>query len=984
MKNREGKSRSPGINGYRLIFLVVWTCCIAASLAWNIAHQRKAILSLARMRAELTLKKDITYRKWVSSKGGVYVPVSTTEPNPYLKVPDRDIVSREGHYLTLINPAYMTRQVNDMAKEVGFDFGHITSLKPIRPENFPDEWEKKALKDFEKGKKEVFGMDSISGSEYFRFMRPFVVESSCLKCHAVQGYKIGDIRGGISSAIFMRPMYVIERRVRVQLSLAHVIIWILGFAGILFATNRLSAQMEQTRALERQSGIERDRAGSYLNIAAEIILSLDAGGKITLLNDSGYRLLGHEIGTLNGKNWFDTCLPDKERQEIAEYFNKLKQGETDEMIREGLVILKDGTERLILWRNAVLRDDAGRFIGTLSSGEDITERKRAEAVLRGSEKRFRSLFENMLEGFAYCKMLYEDGAPVDFIYLDVNAAFEILTGLKDVAGKKVSEVIPGIRDSDPGLFEIYGRVALTGEPESLEMYVDALKMWFSISVYSPEKEYFVTVFDVITVRKWMEQMLAENEARLRTLVQTIPDLIWLKDPEGVYLSCNPTFERFFGASEEEIVGKTDYDFVDRELADFFREKDRMAMAAGGPSINEEWITFADDGHRALLETIKTPMTDKDGRLIGVLGIARDITERRFAEEALHESDERYRFIADNMTEGIVYTDMGMNIKFITPSVVERSGYTLEELGLIPLERRFTEESYARLMKAASENYAPEKLSDPGCVITIDIELENIRKDGSRYWSGTIFKVIRDAEGHPVGILGVGRDITKRKHAEEHIRLLLSEKELLLKEVHHRIKNNMVMIAGLLKLQASRLSEPGGVKALDESRNRVISMAAMYDLLYRTSDFRYVNVRDYIDRIIDGITKSLPAIAGVTVESQVEDFIMDSKILFPIGIIINELVTNAYKYAFPDGRTGTITVSMSQLPENHVEISVRDNGAGIPESFDINGQTGFGMKLVTLLVKQIEGTLECVRGGGTLFRISFQYTVGEGHAVVADG
>lgn len=135
----------------------------------------------------------------------------------------------------------------------------------------------------------------------------------------------------------------------------------------------------------------------------------------------------------------------------------------------------------------------------------------------------------------------------------------------------------------------------------------------------------------ITERKRMTRSLAESELRLRTLIQTIPDLIWLKDGDGVYLTCNPMFERFFGAPEGEIVGRTDYDFVDREMADLFREHDRKAMALGGPSSNEEWITFADDGRRALLSTVKTPMYDGEGNLVGVLGIARDITELRNAE-----------------------------------------------------------------------------------------------------------------------------------------------------------------------------------------------------------------------------------------------------------------------------------------------------------------------------------------------------------------
>lgn len=141
----------------------------------------------------------------------------------------------------------------------------------------------------------------------------------------------------------------------------------------------------------------------------------------------------------------------------------------------------------------------------------------------------------------------------------------------------------------------------------------------------------------ITARKRSENALIISENRLYTLVHTIPDLIWSKDSEGIYLSCNPMFERFFGAKETDIVGKSDYDFIDCQLADFFRENDRKAMAAGKPTSNEEWIFFADDGHMACLETIRAPMYDVQNKLIGILGIGRDITERKYAEKELIEA-----------------------------------------------------------------------------------------------------------------------------------------------------------------------------------------------------------------------------------------------------------------------------------------------------------------------------------------------------------
>ncbi|MFA7402564.1 MAG: PAS domain-containing protein [Pelobacteraceae bacterium] len=229
----------------------------------------------------------------------------------------------------------------------------------------------------------------------------------------------------------------------------------------------------------------------------------------------------------------------------------------------------------------------------------------------------------------------------------VNKAMADRCGVapENLVGRKCYEVVHGL--SQPLAGCPHAKVLLDGQAHSAEIEEPRCNGVFDVTVSPLTAEEGRVIASVhimrdVTSHKQAARLLAENEIRLRTLVQTIPDLVWLKDVDGVYLACNRMFERFFGAGEADIIGKTDYDFVDRELADFFREHDRKAMAAGEPSNNEEWITFADDGQQALLETIKTPMRDSNGRLIGVLGIARDITERKQAEENSLEMERKYQ------------------------------------------------------------------------------------------------------------------------------------------------------------------------------------------------------------------------------------------------------------------------------------------------------------------------------------------------------
>lgn len=253
----------------------------------------------------------------------------------------------------------------------------------------------------------------------------------------------------------------------------------------------------------------------------------------------------------------------------------------------------------------------------------------------------------------------------------------------------------------------------------------------------------------------LEQRVSERTSHLHTLVNTMPDIVWLKDQDGIYLSCNQRFEQFFGVPESEIIGKTDYDFVDRELADFFRENDRKAMEAGGPSRNEELITFASDGHLEYVETVKTPMFAPDGHLIGVLGIARDITRLKQASDEIQRRADEWQATFDALPDPLMIIDRDYRI-------LQANRAALEKLQMTPEEALATTSCMACIDKAdAPPEYCPQArtLQDMKSHV---VELP-VQRFGGHYIVSTT--PIIDADGNYQASVYLAYDITERKKAE---------------------------------------------------------------------------------------------------------------------------------------------------------------------------------------------------------------------------
>lgn len=282
---------------------------------------------------------------------------------------------------------------------------------------------------------------------------------------------------------------------------------------------------------------------------------------------------------------------------------------------------------------------------------------------------------------------------------------------------------------------------------------------FSTSNIESDKS-FIEVIRNITDKKKTASALEKSEAKLNTLIETLPDLVWLKDKKGVYLSCNAKVERLIGVKKGDILGKNDYDFFDKELADSFRANDQAAADAGKPRINEEEIVYADDGHKEVVETIKTPMFDSDGDLIGVLGIARDITERKKMERALKDNSDRFIRWQESNFIGIVHVRANGEIVEANNTLLDMLGYSRQDLidGVLDWAKLTPDEFLGLDEKALIE------ASEKG--YWTPFEKEYFHKDGHRvpvHVGGSAFQ--SDNDQYIIFII----DLTEREQQEEQLR-----------------------------------------------------------------------------------------------------------------------------------------------------------------------------------------------------------------------
>ncbi|HPF07422.1 MAG TPA: PAS domain S-box protein, partial [Spirochaetota bacterium] len=354
---------------------------------------------------------------------------------------------------------------------------------------------------------------------------------------------------------------------------------------------------------------------------------------------------------------------------------------------------------------------------------------------------------------------------------------------------------------------------------------------------------------------------------------------------------------------------------------------------------------------------KDNYNNKDALIVRTfMANVQSVIDRKMSDSALKDSEKKLKILMNATTDGAFLMDKNGVILEANSTLAARFGKKIEELDGLNIYSVLPEnlvESRRIIIDKVISTCEPAHFEDERNGIMLE---------------SNVYPII-DSTGEVSTVAVFSRDITERKRSETEIKSLLEQKEMLLREVHHRIKNNMNTVAGLLKLQSLSIEEPAAIEALNDARGRVQNMMLIYDRLYRSADYKNLNVKDYFENLVNEIIKLFPNHSKVNVVKKIDDFKLDSKVLFTMGIMINELITNTFKYAFDETDNPELAFSLS-FNDGRVSFAVKDNGPGLPDNVKTGNRNGFGLNLVSSLAEQLEGEMVFGDTPGTEIKVSF--------------
>ena len=646
---------------------------------------------------------------------------------------------------------------------------------------------------------------------------------------------------------------------------------------------------------------------------------------------------------------------------------------------DGTNIIVKSKGRLIPYGNRTIR------ISVLS---DITDQKENEKNLKQSEERYRHLFENNLAAVFRSEV---DGGLVE-----LNQAFAYVfgyTSVEELKKAKAQNLYFSLHDRERYLSELKKQ----GFVKNLQLRMkkrDGSEIWIMENVQLVKdsktgKEFIEGTLIDITETKRMQQSLQEREENYKSLIEHMPDGILIHDEKGETLFANPAALSMIGISSlNEVAEKNLFGYVLPEYHEKIRgRKDATHQGIDTPFMEIKLRRI--DGTVIEVE-IKTNRINYHGRkAVEVVlhdsslqrqlereqmryqleeesnrELKREIAAHIRTRQRLNANQKYIRLLIDSSLDMIYASDQNGNITEFNTAAQKTFGYSPDEVMGNHFSVLFSDKGYAEKIA--------QLIFEDGNYMG---EAEQQKKDGITFPAYISASLLKNEKGEIIGAMSISRDITRIKEAEEQLKKSVHEKEILLKEIHHRVKNNMQVISSILKLQSAYVKDEKTVELLNECRNRISSMAFIHASLYMTKDFTNINFADYVSNIASNLQQSyMSSDKKILLHTDVPKVNLHIDDAIPCGLIINELLSNSFKYAFVNKKRGTVGVSVKVKKENII-LAIWDDGAGFPKTVDYKNTESLGLQLVISLSEQIGGKIkmESAKDKGTQYIIAFRKT-----------
>ncbi len=474
-----------------------------------------------------------------------------------------------------------------------------------------------------------------------------------------------------------------------------------------------------------------------------------------------------------------------------------------------------------------------------------------------------------------------------------------------------------------------------------------------------------------TIERQLRTEVEEKERAeffLKTIINAVADPIFVKDRQHRWIEFNQAFCKFMGYSRETLLGKSDYQFFPEEEAEVFWEKDDLVFETGEENLNEEYFTDA-QGKRHIISTKKACFTLPGSSEKLLVGVIRDITAQKQAEKELEQEKNYSENIIRNFLDTLIVTDIEGRIEKINEATLKLLDYQERELIGKPIETIFSNADRVTVRQFFTGDYQPFQINGN----VRNLELQYRRRDGELISMSFNGSLLLDEHGDVSGVVAGAKDISGLKDAQKELKKQLREKETLLKEVHHRVKNNLFTMVSFLEMQLVSSDSTETKNLLEEAVNRLQTMALVHKHIYAREELSNISFSTFLKELVTEVVSTLKnSELSLNYHFDIEETHLSLDRMIPCGLIVNELLTNSVRHGFAGSDQGELIVSF-KLKDGFYQLIVADNGRGLGSDFSLDNiaPSSLGLNLVkTMVRRQLKGELSYSSGDMTRFEISF--------------